>query len=340
MSDQATQNTKRFGAIHSTPTTEFVSHRTFIIDQRNDYFDKNPFQILDYTEEYLLHIQEKGKKLQERREREAAEAPPPIQKPQEVPAPDKMTDLMDLVHDDVYEEESDDILADIKKDFVSPYDQEAASTVMMPASELLEQAEREAQEDAELEKYEFNPLPKQQAQQLYTKLEQVFLDVMKEWKEYSEDYDNQEATQRFTYAVIKKLDSINAQIKKLHEKNDSFIRNWIQGTVFKIVDEFFMMFSKVYASAYSGNMAAARVRNWLQEILFGRLNDLFVQLQWFSIDMLLPLQSEFDPREHIMSTKQDAGTEFRNYVVGIERAGIYSFDGSTRVRKPVVIMGS
>ena len=337
MSDQ---NTQKFGAILSTPTTEFVSHRSFIIDQRNEYFEKNPFQILDYTEEYLRHLQEKNQKLREQREREANNAPQRIQKPQEVPAPEQMTDLMDLVNDDVHDEESDDILADIKKDFVSPYEQEAASTVMMPASELLEQAEREAQEDAELEKFEFTPVQTQQAHQLYARLEQVFLDVMKEWKEYSEDYDNQEATQRFTYAVIKKIDSVNAQIKKLPEKNESFIRNWIQGTLFKLVDEFFIMFSKVYASAYSGNMAAARVRNWLQEILFGRLNDLFIQLQWFSIDMLLPLQSEFDPREHIMSKKQDAGPEFRNYVVGIERAGIYTFDGSTRVRKPIVIMGS
>ena len=337
MSDQ---NTQKFGAIHNTPTTEFVSHRSFIIDQRNEYFDNNPFRILDYTEEYLLHIQEKKRKQKEQREYEAEHGPQHTQKPQEVPAPEQMTDLMDLVNDDAHDEESDDILAEIKKDFVSPYEQESASTVMMPASELLEQAEREAQEDAELEKFEFSPVQQQQAQQLYVKLEQVFADVMKEWKEYSDDYDNQEAVQRFTYAVIKKLDGVNAQIKKLAEKNDSFIRNWIQGTLFKLVDEFFIMFSKVYASAYSGNMAAARVRNWLQEILFGRLNDLFIQLQWFSIDMLLPLQSEFDPREHIMSTKQDAGPEFRNYVVGIERAGIYTFDGSARVRKPIVIMGS
>ena len=118
MSDQAAQNTKKFGAIHGTPTTEFVSHRTFIIDQRNEYFDIHPFRIVDYTEEYVLHLQEKSQRLKERREQEAANAPQRIQKPQEVPAPEKMTDLMDLVNDDIQEEESDDILADIKKDFV------------------------------------------------------------------------------------------------------------------------------------------------------------------------------------------------------------------------------
>jgi hypothetical protein len=131
-----------------------------------------------------------------------------------------------------------------------------------------------------------------------------------------------------------------AQIQKLPEKNKSFLNNWIQGTLFKFIDEFFILFSKSYSSAYAGDMASARVRNWLQEILFGRFNDIFVQLQWFSIDMLLPLQSEFDPREHVMTTKQDAGREFRNYVVGIEKAGIFTYDGDTRVRKAHVIMGS
>ena len=339
MADQTTENTLRFGAIRTTPSNEFVSHRSFIESQRLEYFGTHPFQIIDYTEEYLRHLQEKSQKLEERREKEA-NRPEHTEKPKEVPTPDKMTDLMDLVNGPVEDEESDDILADIRKDFISPYEQESASTVMMPAADLLEQAEREAQEDAELEKFEFTPIQQHQALQLYTKFEQVLLDVVKEWKEYKEDYDNKEVVQRFDYAVIKKIDNMNAQIKKLSEKNESFVRNWIQGTLFKFIDEFFIMFSKVYASAYSGNMAAARVRNWLQEILFGRLNDLFMQLQWFSIDMLLPLQSEFDPREHTMSRKQDAGPEFRNYVVGIEKAGIFSPDGSTRVRKALVIMGS
>lgn len=336
----ATENTQKFGAMRTAPADEFVSHRSFIESQRSAYFTTNPFQIIDYTEEYLRHRQEKEEKLKELRQRELENNPPPIQKPQEVPPPDKMTDLMDLVNGTQEDEESDDILADIKKDFVSPYEQESASTVMMPAADLLEQAAREAQEDAELEKFDFTPVQQHQAQQLYTKLEQTLLDVAKEWKDYKGEYDNKDAVQRFDYAVIKKIDNINGQIKKLSEKNESFVRNWIQGTLFKFVDEFFIMFSKVYASAYSGNMAAARVRNWLQEILFGRLNDLFIQLQWFSIDMLLPLQSEFDPREHIMSKKQDAGSEFRNYVVGIEKAGIFSPDGSTRVRKALVVMGS
>ena len=81
-------------------------------------------------------------------------------------------------------------------------------------------------------------------------------------------------------------------------------------------------------------------RNWLQEIIFGRINDLCTQLQWVSIDMLLPLQSEFDPREHIMCDKQDAGKEFRNFVVGIEQAGFFTYDGSSRVRKARVHVGS
>ena len=212
---------------------------------------------------------------------------------------------------------------------------------MMPASELIEQAAKEAAEDANPENdFFFEPINAREAKQLYTKLQQIFQDIAKEWSEYKEGLEERESIQRFEGAFISKTPSIIAQINKLSEKSESFVRNWIQGTLFKIIDELFIMLSKVYHLAYSGNMPAARIRNWLQEIIFGRINDLCSQLQWFSIDMLLPLQSEFDPREHIMCDKKDAGKEFRNFVVGIEQAGFFTYDGSTRVRKARVHVGS
>jgi hypothetical protein len=343
MADNADgRNTQSFRNVNSTKSEDFISHQAFIEEQRSLYYANNPYLLIDYTDQYLLHRQGKDQKLAERDEkRTQARQENDNSGEDSFPVQADMTDLMNLVNAPGDDEESDDLLADIRKDFISPYEQETASTVMMPASDLLEQAEREAEEDALVESsFSFDPVNEHQAEQLYAKLNQVFNDIGKEWKDYSEDYDNREACQRFDFAVIRKLESMAAQIDKLTKKSESFIRNWIQGTLFKFIDEFFILFSKVYASAYSGNMAAARVRNWLQEVLFGRLNDLFIQLQWFSIDMLLPLQCEFDPREHVMSTKQDAGREFRNYVVGIEQAGIFTHDGATRVRKARVIMGS
>jgi hypothetical protein len=336
------RNTQSFRNVNSTKSEDFISHQAFIEEQRSLYYTNNPFLLVDYTDQYLLHRQGKDQKIAEREERNAQQIQENEEQNEEAfPVQADMTDLMNLVNSPNDDEESDDLLEDIRKDFISPYEQETASTVMMPAADLLAQAEREAEEDVHSENsFSFDPVNTHQAQQFYTELNQVFQDIGKEWKDYSEDYDNKDANQRFDFAVIRKLESMIAQIEKLSEKSESFIRNWIQGTLFKFLDEFFILFSKVYASAYSGNMAAARVRNWLQEVLFGRLNDLFIQLQWFSIDMLLPLQCEFDPREHVMSTKQDAGREFRNYVVGIEQAGIFTYDGSTRVRKARVIMGS
>lgn len=346
MAENSDGRTLKFTNINAAKAEDFVSHRSFIEEQRSQYYSRHPFLLLDYTEQYLLHIHEKELRLQQQKEEKKA---PPIHKTQQEKAPppsENMADLMSFMNpqnnNTVDEEDEDsDGLFDIKKDFVSPYAQESASTMMMPAADLLAQAALEEEEDAKaLGSFTFDPMEGFQAQQLYAKLEQVLNDIVKEWKDYKDDYEDRDAVQRFEYAVIKKIDGMIAQIQKLPEKNKSFLNNWIQGTLFKFIDEFFILFSKSYSSAYAGDMASARVRNWLQEILFGRFNDIFVQLQWFSIDMLLPLQSEFDPREHVMTTKQNAGREFRNYVVGIEKAGIFSYDGETRVRKAHVIMGS
>jgi len=317
-------------------TQEFISHREKFSQRRDTYNQMNPYQIPDYTEEHKVFMQ----KREELRALQTVANPGPVDYNDQHSVPSGMTDLTGLVPNS-QDDEDEDILAEIRKDFVSPYEKETASTVMMPASELLEQAKKEAEEDDKQNSdFFFEPLNAREAKQLYTKLQQVFQDTAKEWAEYKEGLEERASIQRFEENLINKTNSIIAQINKLEEKSESFIRNWIQGTLFKLIDELFIMLSKVYRLAYSGNMPAARIRNWLQEILFGRMNDLCVQLQWLSIDMLLPLQSEFDPREHIMCGKQDAGKEFRNFVVGIEQAGFFTYDGSTRVRKARVHVGS
>ena len=193
---------------------------------------------------------------------------------------------------------------------------------------------------AVLDKSAVRAIEPREASRLYSTLEKYCKEIVKEWQDHKHEYNNKEVSLRFENAVVNKLNSIAAQALMLTQKSDSFIRNWIQQNIFRIVDKFFSFFSKVFASAYSGDMSAARIRNWIQELLFGRLNDLFKQLQWFSIEMLLPLQSEFNHQEQIMLNKQNSGAEFRNYIISIENAGLFSADESKRIRKARVIVGS
>ena len=317
-----------------SPTKDdvFVSHAEMFRSEKERYQSNHPYVMPDYTEEYKAHLQKKGELLQVQNDT----APPP---PKPSANRGGMTDLMNLVQEPPPEEDSEDILEDIRKDFISPYEKESVSTVMMPASQLLEEA-RLAQEEDEAEPYEFQSVEPREASRLYSTLEKYCKDIVKEWQDHKHEYNNKEVSLRFENAVISKLNSIAAQAIMLPQKSDSFIRNWIQQNIFRIVDEFFSFFSKVFASAYSGDMSAARIRNWIQELLFGRLNDLFKQLQWFSIEMLLPLQSEFNHQEQIMLNKQNSGAEFRNYIISIENAGLFSADESKRIRKARVIVGS
>ena len=317
---------------------EFVSHSDILNQEKTLYFAHQSFTIEDYTQGYLEHLAQKEERLRDRdriAQEQQEEAPEP-------PKTSTMTNLMNLVNEPPpAEEESEDLLEDIRKDFISPYEKESVSTVMMPASELLEQARLEEEEDARAQDpYTFESIAPRDATKLYDELEQVFKDIVKEWDEQKSECDQKEACLAFEGTVVNKLNSIAAQAVKLPQKSESFIRNWIQQNIFRIVDGFFSFFSKIFASAYSGDMNAARVRNWIQEILFGRLQDIFTRLQWFSIEMILPLQSEFDHTGHTMITKQSAGPEFRNYIISIENAGLYSADESTRIRKAKVIVGS
>ena len=309
---------------------DFVSYRAPLKEIAAEARKDVP-RLYDYTEGYKDHLE--AKKLMEpaKPEKVIIDVEPKL--PQR---PQRMTNLMNLIDNE--KDDDLDILSEIRKDFVDPYEKETASTVIMPASELLEAAKQELGNTLSDEP----PLSLSliQNEELFLELAEIFNKIAEEWPEQKENYEDQHALQRFEIAVIDTIDDTKNSIINLPQNDEKNLNSWIQNHLFPILDELSLLYSLVYDAAYSGDMKAARLRNWLQELLFNTLNENFIKLEWFMLDMIIPFQSEFDSREHFLLDKRDRGPEFRNCVITINHVGLFNAEGSERIRQARVVIGS
>ncbi|MEC7987134.1 MAG: hypothetical protein VX278_18340 [Myxococcota bacterium] len=325
-----TEGLKAMDLFRGNDSEAFVSYRAPLQEIAAQARKDIP-RLYDYSDGYKDHLEAKRIHKPKKEEKVIIDVAPQPARPQ------GMTNLMSLIENEK-DDEALDILNEIRKDFVDPYEKESASTVIMPASELLEAAKREL--DDPMLANETISVPLIRNEEHFLELAEVFLKVNEEWEEQKDNYTDKHALQRFEIAVIDTTDEIRNRILNLPTEDETQLNEWIQGKLLPILDEISLLYSLVYDAAYSGDMKAARIRNWLQELLFSTLNDCFIKMQWFMLDMIIPFQSEFDSREHFLLDRRDRGPEFRNCVITINHVGLFNAEGSERIRQARVVIGA
>ena len=322
--------------------------------------DDTRIPVFDYTKAHKEHL-EKKKALQKSRvwaplTRSTAPSSPKTTAPARIeehqPAEDTIVDgafdfMLDGLDDEISAE--DTIIQDSSTLRVEE-DDGASQTAQEGASEPEEASFDFMLDGLEDSEEEPPPQPPQEqpaapetpdsggAQAPYRRLSEALKKLKADFEAYKSELGSSELVDRFEAEGIAQVNDLQSEIFAYESWSEERQQNWKESQFLFVLDKLSQFYSYVCKLSFEGDSAAGRIRNELQTLLYGDLNQVCIDLDWFQIEPLVPYRSFFSAEQQTIDS-QPVSEDLKNIILSVEHVGLFDAKGSQQLRIAQVVVG-
>ncbi|MEC7985278.1 MAG: hypothetical protein VX278_08945 [Myxococcota bacterium] len=174
--------------------------------------------------------------------------------------------------------------------------------------------------------------------QPYHRLNEIFQGLKSNFEQYKSQLGQEDAMERFEAEGIALLDDFQTEIFDYENWSLEKQQNWKESQFLFLLDKISQFYSYVCKRSFEGEDQAGAIRNELQSLLYGDLNQSCIELDWFQIEPLVPYRSYFSAEQQTIDS-ENVSAELKNIILSVEHVGLLDAKGDKQVRVAQVIVG-
>ena len=158
-------------------------------------------------------------------------------------------------------------------------------------------------------------------------------EIQTKWPQLNALCSDQTSKATLEEKVIQRIDTTIQLIKDKLPTKEEEKWSWFETNIFPLLDNLANFYSKCCELYQQGDIKVKQLMEWLKETLYQSLSKACQQAAWFSLEEIVPFQTDFNQEVHRTKDLKDFGSSFANKIIAIESVGLYSADPQQKTHK-------